>query len=66
MFYGSIVQPSRHYNEKLDADIDILFIEMPHKPSPGGIDVAIRYGTGNWPGLESQFLLPSPVVVVAA
>lgn len=32
----------------------------------GGIDIAIRYGLGVWPGLESQFLLPTPLAVVAA
>ena len=31
-----------------------------------GIDVAIRYGTGPWPGLEAQPLILSPMVVVAA
>ena len=34
--------------------------------TPGGIDVALRYGHGNWPGLEAEMLLPSPMVVVAA
>jgi len=34
--------------------------------APGGIDVALRYGHGNWPGLEAEMLLPSPMVVVAA
>ena len=33
---------------------------------PGGVDVAVRYGDGNWPGLESEPLLSSPMVVVAA
>ena len=33
---------------------------------PGGIDVALRYGDGNWPGLETSLLVRSPVVVVAA
>lgn len=33
---------------------------------PGGIDIALRYGDGNWPGLESEMLLCSPMVVVAA
>lgn len=32
----------------------------------GGIDVALRYGNGNWPGLESELLVISPIVVVAA
>ncbi len=33
---------------------------------PGGIDVALRYGAGDWPGLQSDPLLMSPVVFVAA
>jgi LysR family glycine cleavage system transcriptional activator len=33
---------------------------------PGGIDVALRYGDGSWPGLEADLLVRSPVVVVAA
>jgi len=33
---------------------------------PGGIDVAIRYGQGDWPGLEVEMLLASPIVIVAA
>ena len=35
-------------------------------PAPGGVDVAIRYGAGTWPGLDAEPLLPSPIVVVAA
>ena len=31
-----------------------------------GIDVAIRYGVGPWPGPEAEMLLRSPMVVVAA
>ena len=34
--------------------------------TPGGIDVALRYGSGAWPGLEAEMLLASPMVVVAA
>ncbi|CTQ59526.1 HTH-type transcriptional activator AmpR [Roseibium album] len=33
---------------------------------PGGVDLAIRYGTGHWPGLQSQLLLPGCLTVVAA
>lgn len=35
-------------------------------PGPGGVDLAIRYGTGVWPGFEAEKLLASPVVGVAA
>jgi LysR family transcriptional regulator, glycine cleavage system transcriptional activator len=34
--------------------------------SPGGIDVAIRYGRGGWRGLESELLVPTTYVLVAA
>ena len=33
---------------------------------PDGIDVAIRYGTGPWPGVEHEMLLESSMVIVAA
>ena len=33
---------------------------------PGGIDIAIRYGPGGWTGVQSEMLLQSPVVIVAA
>lgn len=33
---------------------------------PGGIDLAIRYGTGDWPGLDSELLFEAPFAVVAA
>jgi LysR family glycine cleavage system transcriptional activator len=33
---------------------------------PGGFDIALRYGDGNWPGLLSEPLIRSPIVVVAA
>ncbi len=34
--------------------------------SPNGIDLALRYGAGVWPGLDAQMLFDSPMVVVAA
>jgi LysR family transcriptional regulator, glycine cleavage system transcriptional activator len=33
---------------------------------PGGADVALRYGTGVWPGLEAELLLNTPIAIVAA
>jgi LysR family glycine cleavage system transcriptional activator len=33
---------------------------------PDGVDIAIRYGNGNWPGLTSVLLVRSSTVVVAA
>ncbi|KEP70245.1 LysR family transcriptional regulator [Thioclava dalianensis] len=34
--------------------------------APGGIEMALRYGSGHWPGLEARLLVRSPIVVVAA
>ncbi|MFO1142906.1 MAG: LysR family transcriptional regulator [Amaricoccus sp.] len=33
---------------------------------PGGIDLAIRYGRGQWPGLAVELLLPTSYVLVGA
>lgn len=33
---------------------------------PGGVDVAIRYGRGPWPGVQSEMLVPSTIVLVGA
>ncbi|MEL7132569.1 MAG: LysR family transcriptional regulator [Pseudomonadota bacterium] len=34
--------------------------------SPGGVDVSIRYGAGGWDGLDSELIVPTSMVVVAA
>ncbi|ETX15467.1 LysR family transcriptional regulator [Roseivivax halodurans JCM 10272] len=49
-------------------DIDIMIDPTPNlnDPTPGGIDVAIRYGDGDWKGLDAEPLLQSPIWVVAA
>lgn len=48
--------------------VDLMLNPTPQlaDPAPGDIDVAIRYGDGNWPGFESEMLVPSPIVVVGA
>ncbi len=48
--------------------IDMIVTPSPilTDPSPGGIDVAIRFGNGGWAGLECERLLASPIVVVGA
>jgi len=33
---------------------------------PGGVDLAIRFGMGDWSGLESELLLPTTFAVVGA
>ncbi|WP_170407508.1 LysR family transcriptional regulator [Ruegeria arenilitoris] len=49
-------------------DIPLVLDPSPELVSlrPGGVDVAIRYGDGNWPGMTSELLLQSPIVIVAA
>jgi len=34
--------------------------------SPGGVDLSIRYGGGGWAGLDSDLLVETSMVVVAA
>ncbi|GGE42036.1 LysR family transcriptional regulator [Primorskyibacter flagellatus] len=33
---------------------------------PGGLDMALRYGSGNWPGLEAELVVETPIAVVAS
>ncbi|WP_428927688.1 LysR family transcriptional regulator [Marinibacterium sp. SX1] len=33
---------------------------------PGGFDVALRHGDGDWPGLEAELIVSSPIAIVAA
>ena len=49
-------------NIELRIDSTIQAVDL----KPGGIDMAIRYGTGRWPGLVSQMLLPGCLTVVAS
>lgn len=33
---------------------------------PGGVDLALRYGHGNWPGVEAEMLVPSDFLIMGA
>lgn len=48
--------------------LEMMILPSPARtdPSPGGIDVALRYGTGPWPGFDHDLLLPAPLVVVGS
>ncbi len=35
-------------------------------PTPGGVDLGLRFGTGGWPGVESEMLVRSGLVILAA
>ena len=54
----------REKHPEISLTIDPLAIVQPLVP--GGIDVALRYGSGDWPGLSAELLVRSPIVVVAA
>jgi LysR family glycine cleavage system transcriptional activator len=34
--------------------------------APGGVELAIRFGEGGWPGVEAELLVPVSMVIVAA
>ncbi len=48
--------------------VDLMVHPSPQRadPAPGGVDIAIRFGLGHWPGLQAELLLPTDIVVVAA
>jgi len=52
----------RHPDISLRIDPSPELIEL----TPGGIDLAVRFGEGGWPGHESEPLMHSPLAVVAA
>lgn len=47
-------------------DLHLHATEQPVDLGSGSVDAAIRYGRGNWPGLQSELLLPSPFAPVAS
>lgn len=49
-------------------DIDLMLNPSPDlvDPAPGSIDLAIRFGRGDWPGMDCDMLLRTHLVVVAA
>ncbi|MBY6049110.1 LysR family transcriptional regulator [Vannielia litorea] len=49
-------------------EVELMLNPSPHLVplTPGGVDIAIRHGAGNWPSVETELLLPSEYVIVAA
>lgn len=49
-------------------EINLMVHPSPQRadPAPGGVDVALRFGAGQWPGLEAELLVPTNIVVAAA
>ncbi|SEQ02823.1 LysR family transcriptional regulator, glycine cleavage system transcriptional activator [Thalassovita taeanensis] len=54
----------RHHHPQIDLMIDPT--SEVKTLAPGGIDIALRYGNGQWPGLQAERLISSPIVIVAA
>ncbi|WP_170575790.1 LysR family transcriptional regulator [Ruegeria atlantica] len=67
-FAASWLMPRLPAFQALHSDIPLALDPSPKIVSlrPGGVDVAIRYGDGDWPGLNAELLLQSPIVIVAA
>ena len=68
MFASAFLTPrlasfiAAHPEVELSLDSTIEVVEL----APGGVDMAIRYGIGRWPGLDAELLLPGCLTVVAA
>ncbi|MEM6940685.1 MAG: LysR family transcriptional regulator [Pseudomonadota bacterium] len=67
-FAASWLMPRLLKFRQAHADIDLMIDPSPALVdlTPGGIDVAIRYGEGPWAGVTHEMLLRSPMVVVGA
>ena len=68
MFAAQWLMPRLAEFRALHPDVDLVLdpsgelVEL----TPGGIDIALRYGAGDWSGLTAEMLLQSPMSVVAA
>ena len=67
-FASSWLMPRLTGFQTLHPDINLMLDPSSALVSldPGGIDLAIRYGHGDWPGLTCEPLLISQMVIVAA
>lgn len=67
-FAASWLMPRLSKFRAAHPDVDLMIDPSANVVALGadGIDIAIRYGAGPWPGTESEMLLQSPMVVVAA
>lgn len=50
------------------AQVDLMMNATPEAVAlrPGGTDLAVRYGAGQWDGCDAELLIPTDIVVVAA
>jgi len=61
------LMPRLHKFSRAHPDIELMLNPSPElvELTPGGIDAAIRFGDGVWPGLEAQLLLSTTYVIAA-
>ena len=57
---SAFIEANPSFELNLDSTIEAVNLK------PGGVDMAIRYGTGRWPGLDAELLLPGCLTVVAS
>lgn len=57
---STFIEEHPHIELRIDSTIQAVDLR------PGGIDLAIRYGTGKWSGLKAQMVLPGCLTVVAS
>lgn len=67
-FAASWLMPRLPKFRALHSDVDLMLNPTPSVVplSSDGVDLAVRYGAGSWPGLDAEMLLNSPMVVIAA
>jgi LysR family glycine cleavage system transcriptional activator len=67
-FAASFLMPRMGGFRRAHPDIALMLDPTPEvvEMGPEGPDLAVRYGRGDWPGLVSEPLLPSPLVVAAS
>lgn len=67
-FAASWLMPRLPGFRALHPEINLMLDPSPELVAltPGGVDIAIRYGQGGWPGHDVEMLLASPMVIVAA
>ena len=67
MFAAAWLMPRLGSFRSAHPDIDLMINPTAEriKLEPGGVDVAIRFGRGDWPGLHSELLVETDFVVAA-
>ncbi len=68
MFAAHWLMPRLAQFRQRHPDVELMLNPSPQLVtlSPGGVDIAIRHGKGDWPGVEVELLIPSEYVIVAA